>query len=60
MPKKAAKKRTQVKSLPRKKKMSAAEMKKVKGGHNYAQSLLAAKELSDPGFGLLLPAVQKK
>jgi hypothetical protein len=64
MPKKAvkaAKKRTEVKSLSRKKKMSAAEMKKVKGGLNFGQqNLIAAKDLSAPGFGLLLPAVQKK
>jgi len=54
MPKKAAKKRTTTKSLPaKKKKMSAKDMKKVKGG-NYA-SINFAKE----DIGLLLPAVQK-
>ncbi len=56
MPKKAAKKRTQVKSLSRKKKMSAADMKKVKGGHNYRGTLSVSKEL---GAGPVLPAVQK-
>jgi hypothetical protein len=53
---KATKKRTQTKALTRKKKLSAADMKKVKGGHNYLQSLTTTKDL---GAGLLLPAVQK-
>jgi hypothetical protein len=42
---KATKKKTQTKTLPRKKKLSAAEMKKVKGGHNYRQTLVANKDL---------------
>lgn len=42
---KATKKRTQTKALPRKKKLSAADMKKVKGGHNYRQTLAASKTL---------------
>ncbi len=55
MPKKAAKKRTATRNLPaKKKKMSAKDMKKVKGGHSYT-SINFNKE----DVGLLLPAVQK-
>jgi len=54
MPKKAAKKRTTTKSLPaKKKKMSAKDMKKVKGGHSYASINFAKEDIG------LLPAVQK-
>jgi hypothetical protein len=50
---KPTKKRTQAKPLSRKKKLSAAEMKKVKGGHNYRQTL------SNTDLGLPISAVQK-
>jgi len=49
---KATKKRTQAKSLSGKKKLSAADMKRVKGGHDY-------KSLTKEGVGTLLTAVQK-
>jgi hypothetical protein len=60
MPKttKAAKKRTQTKTLSSKKKnMSAKEMKKVKGG--VTAGATAQSNQSNQLTGLLLPAVQK-
>ena len=54
---KAAKKRTKTKTLSGKKKtMSGAEMKKVKGG--ITDGTLTTKP-TDVAIGLLLPAVQK-
>ena len=60
MPKaaKAAKKRTKSKPLSgKKKKMSAAEMKKVKGG--LTAGTLTSTQQPNQLIGLLLPAVQK-
>lgn len=60
MPKatKAAKKRTRTKPLGAKKKsMSAAEMKKVKGG--IIDNTLTTNQQQKALIGLLLPAVQK-
>jgi hypothetical protein len=57
---KNTKKRAQVKSLAGKKKLSAKDMKKVKGGLTSSPSLVAMKESpTSLGAGLLLPAVQK-
>ena len=56
-PAKAARKRTKTKALSGKKKtMSAAEMKKVKGG--LTDGTLTTQQ-SNQLIGLLLPAVQK-
>ena len=60
MPKatKAAKKRTKTKALGAKKKtMSSAEMKKVKGG--ITDGTLTTNQQQKVLIGLLLPAVQK-
>jgi hypothetical protein len=51
---KTAKKRAQVKSLPRKKKLNSKDMKKVKGG---TDALASSKNTVN--LGMLLPAVQK-
>lgn len=56
---KATKKRTRAKSLPRKKALSAADMKKVKGGITANSPIAHVPKLIDPGPGLLLPALQK-
>ena len=57
-PAKAAKKRTKTKALSGKKKtMSAAEMKKVKGGLTGAGAVTT--QQPNALIGLLLPAVQK-
>ncbi len=53
---KTTKKRAKVKTLSRKKKLTAAQMKKVKGGQVYAQVRDVSKSITD---GLLVPAVQK-